>query len=345
MNNLLRKNFDTVQLLRGIAASIVVFFHVFGESSVFKFGAYGVDLFFVLSGFIILYIHHNDIGVKKTLSPFLIKRFVRIFPIYWVVTFGYVVLVTLFGHTLSVSYIIKSLLLLPQDKMPVVGVAWTLEFELLFYLIFSLLIFNRKIFYSMFCLWGLAIVFFFMFPTDFPKIVGRIFNPLNLEFLFGCGIALIVKKTKISFKWITSIGILSIIVSILLQYYNVFEMHRVLAWGIPFTLLILGLVKLEMRKKLYIPKILLNLGDASYSIYLSHLITLLILESTFERLGLNAKLGHNVLIQFILCIIAIFFGWVFYSIIEKPILKYAKLKIRNINKAGVELSKPGYFQI
>lgn len=322
----INSKFDTLQLLRGIAAVSVVIFHEFGSSGVFKFGQYGVDLFFVLSGFIILYIHSGDIGSKKAMFPYLKKRLTRIFPTYWLVTFGYIVLVTIFSHNaIPFSYIFKSFLLLPQESSPIIGVAWTLEFEILFYLIFCILMFNRTIFYPIVILWGLTIVYFFIFPVNFPLFISRFFNPINLEFLFGCLIALAVLKDKLrNLKRMVPFGVILLVLSAALQYYGILNMHRFIMWGIPFSVLILGLVKLEMKKRMNVPKILIYLGDASYSIYLTHLVTLLIVESSLKKLNIYEQFGQNGLVQLTFSIVAILVGCVFYQIIERPFLKYSK---------------------
>ncbi|MDQ0903973.1 acyltransferase [Paenibacillus sp. V4I7] len=333
-DHLIKGKFDSLQLLRGIAACVVVIFHEFGTYGLFKYGKYGVDLFFVLSGFIILYTHHTKIGEKKVLVPFILKRIIRVFPIYWFMTFVYILLVSVsgFGSTLSIDYVLKSLFLLPQDKLPVIGVAWTLEFEMLFYFIFGLLMFNRKILYTTLTLWGLTIIYFFIFPTALPKAIEHIVSPLNLEFLFGCGIAVVVIKRKISAEWMTRLGIISIVTSLTLQYFNILKINDAIAWGIPFSILILGLVSLEMKKRLNIPKTLIYLGNASYSIYLSHLITLLVLESILEKLGLHKQYGHNGFVQLTFSVVAIFLGCVFYSLVEKPLLKYVRSWFTNKKK-------------
>ncbi|WP_134702556.1 acyltransferase [Ammoniphilus sp. YIM 78166] len=318
-----RINFETLQLLRGVAAILIVFFHAFGENSIFVYGVYGVDLFFVLSGFIIMYTHHSDIGLSNTLRDFLIKRLVRIFPTYWMVTFCYITLVTISGHALSVEYIVKSLLLLPQDTLPIVGVAWSLQFELLFYLIFSLLILNKKIFYPMFWMWGLASMSFLFLPIELPKVLKFIFSPFNLEFLLGCIIALVIIKNKLSYKWIAGMGISTIIISFFLQYKVFFEVHRVIFWGVPFSILILGLVKLEIRRRVHIPRVLTYFGDASYSIYLTHLISLLVLEDIAEMILVE----NLILAKFLICALSIMLGCIFYSLFERKYYYYLKSKL------------------
>lgn len=324
-NTSINGKFETLQLLRGIAAIAVVIFHEFGSYGLFKLGQYGVDLFFVLSGFIIFYIHERDIGIKYAVIPFLRKRLTRIFPLYWIVTFSYIMLVSIFSHSVfSLDYTINSLLLLPQDHDPIIGVAWTLEFEILFYLIFCILLFNKKIFYTMVTIWGFTIIYFFIYPVNFSILIGRIFNPINLEFLFGCIIALVVLKNKFNFKWTVHLSIMLIILSSALQYYGILNIHRFIMWGIPFAMLILGLVKLDIKNHVKVPKILIFLGDASYSIYLTHLVTLLVLGSTLKKLNLYDKFGHNIFTQLTFSVLAIVIGSVFYLIVEKPLLKLTK---------------------
>jgi len=142
----------TLQLCRGLAAALVLLFHATSVSSaflnydllhgIFLFGYSGVDFFFVLSGFIIFWIHRVDLGHPARLRPYLRKRFIRIYPLYWVVFL--VLLPIYFGlpnnfHDCLV--LLKSFLLLPQVSNPVLTVAWTLSSELFFYGLFGLAIY------------------------------------------------------------------------------------------------------------------------------------------------------------------------------------------------------------
>ncbi|MDB5052413.1 MAG: acyltransferase 3 [Bacilli bacterium] len=103
-----------------------------------------VDIFFVLSGFIIYYIHSADIGKKEQLKLFLIKRFVRIYPIYWVVLIGMTLVYLLIPNTgkgfeLEFDNIVRSIILFPQiNHLPTIAVAWTLSYEILFYIFFCI---------------------------------------------------------------------------------------------------------------------------------------------------------------------------------------------------------------
>src|ERR1700733_7636810 len=157
----------SIQLCRAVAAGMVMLFHLtlvfaaakyFGLAGVnlpFTFGHAGVEFFFVLSGFIITFAHWNDFGNPSRLSAYLKKRAIRIYPIYWLV-FALVCLtatVTM-GITIDLApaILIKTLALVPQaSDDPIIGtwaptvifVAWSLQYEILFYLLMAVFIVNR----------------------------------------------------------------------------------------------------------------------------------------------------------------------------------------------------------
>lgn len=328
-------NLNTLQLLRGIAAIAIVFFHGLIGTDIYKFVKYGnmgVHLFFVLSGFIIVYIHYFDIGDRAKIKPFVVKRFLRIFPLYWMTTLIYIVLVIPFGHRFSFEYILKSILLLPQQNMPIVGAAWTLEYEIFFYFLFCLLIFHRKMLYPVFAIWFISIVMFLISPLrENSLIINTVFNPINLEFLLGCGAALLVRKKKIRVGWVPKtavlIGLLGITLSLTLSYIGLQGIPKVLLWGVPCAVLIFGLVELELNQKVNVPKIFVYLGDASYSIYLTHLITLLVFSKIFQKVGLLFHFVNPELFYTISSVLAVLAGCACHSFIERPLMKYFKENI------------------
>ncbi|MEO6915456.1 MAG: acyltransferase, partial [Chitinophagaceae bacterium] len=204
--------FELVQIFRGFAAMLVVGYHCHGAmisyfgavplKGVFAIGLFGVDFFFVLSGFIITYIHVTDIRQQRNIVPFFKKRFFRIYPIYWVValaSFAYLVFVDhgkleFADHTLAWSngtdwlYVLKSFLLFPQPAISILDVSWTLSFEMLFYLVFGLAIIGGwKIARILFFTWLTLILLnaFGLLPVNsyYP---GFLLSPLILEFLMGC---------------------------------------------------------------------------------------------------------------------------------------------------------------
>lgn len=341
-------NFRTLQLIRGLAAILIVLFHGFGSTGILaitKYGIIGVDLFFVLSGFIIFYVHYADIGLKSKFKPYVVKRFLRIFPLYWMVTIIYIMLITPFKHSFSVEHIIKSILLMPHQTLPIVGVAWTLEYEILFYLLFGLMILNRKVFYPAFLIWFFTIIFFFISPSLEPDylMVGKIFNPINLEFLAGCGVGILITKNILNFKWIPrvciSAGIIGICISVIINYFGIWEFHRAIGWGIPSAVLIFGLVKLELSQKIRIPQIFVYLGNSSYSIYLTHLITLLIFSKIIEKIGIFFNPAVVGMFYAVSCILSVVLGCAAHSLFEKPIMNYFKQNIIKMNKPSLNHSE------
>ncbi len=141
----------SLQAFRGLSTLMVLSVHsasivksYFGNDVFLNnlhFGRGSVPYFFILSGFIIYYIHRQDIGNKAQVSDYIAKRAVRIYPIYWVVTLM-LLPIWMFNPGIGESYhrefssLIMSLLLLPQNNPPHIEVAWTLTHELLFYLHF-----------------------------------------------------------------------------------------------------------------------------------------------------------------------------------------------------------------
>ena len=198
-----------VQALRALAALLVVGFHLATRSvdmlhrrfvgGVFDVSAIGVDIFFVLSGFIIFSVHRADIGKPAEARPYVIKRFIRVYPIYWLVTaIALAVYLTGYGDSYKRNplVILKSLVLYPQPpgKFPVLNVGWTLTYEILFYALFLLWIWwPRK--------WALAVWVVWLIPNvvlavghaagSISLVPQGVFDSYliadrNLEFLLGC---------------------------------------------------------------------------------------------------------------------------------------------------------------
>jgi len=150
------KKLNLLQVYRGIAALLVVMVHLTIKSeeilnqvtffNLFGAGWSGVDYFFVLSGFIMVYVHRSAIGKKDQLKSFLVKRAVRIYPIYWIITLTLWCLFLVIpgfasnNQDLSLGKVIASLLLIPQKDQPILEVGWTLIHEIYFYLLFSIAI-------------------------------------------------------------------------------------------------------------------------------------------------------------------------------------------------------------
>ncbi|WP_076068892.1 acyltransferase family protein [Sphingomonas montana] len=193
-----------IQALRGVAAVAVILYHVARHLDrahgtpalmrIFQAGHAGVDLFFVLSGFIILFVHGRDIGRPARLPHYARQRLTRVWPIYWVALAATVVLAML-GTTgpPDPARLIWSVTLLPSAQPPVLGLAWSLRFEIVFYAIFALLILNRTL--GIAALIGWAAVLLFLPAGAAPgALAGQLRDPYNLHFFLGMAVACAARR-------------------------------------------------------------------------------------------------------------------------------------------------------
>jgi len=312
-----REKLLSVQALRGIAALLVVVFHLdamFREGAPRSqdFGAFyargfaGVDMFFVISGFIMVYVTRDIIPGLKAAGRFLYSRITRIYPLWWVfallmMTYFY----TAYGAPAApdkvtgnavLPYIVKSLLLVPQTHDPVLGVGWTLIHEMLFYILFAAgLLLPRKVLPVWLGMWAAMIVLFSLISGPLPghaKNLGQLFfSPINIEFILGGFVALWLMKDRGKLSAYCLWAGLGLLVLALLVHTPgsrlTFNWVRVAIFGLPSALIILGAVGLERAGRLSIPGFLAKLGDWSYSLYLSHLLVLLSLKRVWNMRALQ----------------------------------------------------------
>lgn len=344
--------FQTIQACRAIAAFMVVLFHAggvlakdkyFGEVATlidraFSFGGRaGVAFFFVLSGFIISHVHHTDLGRPNRLLPYIGKRIKRIFPIYWIV------FLAVYCSALAIPslrdtvpsdplVVLKSLLLLPQDKAvlgrtgaPVLDVAWTLQYEMIFYAVFALAIVNRKLFYPMVALY---LANYFLQFWEAPYVFPRLFFAHHLIFLFLFGMAAAsVLRRDIRLPDAGLVVYASICAFAAVAVYAVMAQPGAadpfvdIAYGVVSAILIVGLVTYERgRRDAMHHWSLGGLGDASYVLYLVHfpLISVLCkaLSKWMPHTSANAWAAFVLIVA--ICVLA---GLLFHLYVERPLLR------------------------
>jgi len=341
-----RKNLQLIQVLRGVACILVALMHItvtFSETyqlsflgNVFKFGGCGVDIFFVLSGFIITYSNRQYIANSSTIGKFVKKRIIRIFPIYWIIVSFFLLLQLLlpsFYRThfqLNPANIVSTYLLLPNHKM-INGVSWSLTNELFFYALFTLAILIPQKKYSLLLLL-LYFIILLLLPltsiavTNRNDLAGLVFFPMNIEFLLGIAVALLVDRFPN--RWIDMFLITGISLFILFAIFNNSGLtlvnngyNRVLIYGFPAFLIILALVKYELNNTIKVNKLFLLLGDASYSIYLFHLP----IVAAFFKIMVKLSVTNYSLLIFLSCILLFVIcviGVVIYRKIERPLIKW-----------------------
>ena len=338
------KNLQLIQVLRGVASLLVLLLHATKNfatvsnkpflNDFFEFGGSGVDIFFVLSGFIITYTSIKGLSQPNKLFAFIRRRMVRIFPIYWIIItlllIAQFVLPDLYRshYFFTPGTFFSTWFLLPGHSM-VNGVSWTLSFELFFYLLFSLafIIPVKKWAYCLFVLYALVLIAIPILGYNFEngnEWVKLISYPMNVEFFMGVTAALIIPKiiARAALPLITTGIILFLAAGIFYNndHYLVGNtFNRVIIFGIPSFLIITGLVKFELLHKISTPRLLILMGEASYSLYLLHLPLIAATVKLISKLHIqNVVLLHIVLLMAIglICFISI----LFYKWIEKPMI-------------------------
>lgn len=328
------KRLEQVELGRAVAACAVVGFHAnvaarFHDLASISWAsplANGVDFFFVLSGFIIVWVHRGDVGRPALALSYLWKRFVRLFPLLWLVVGGYILLQSLRGKAPSPEAIGTSLLLYPSLAEPLPIVVWTLRHELLFYLAFCVAIANRRAGIALFALWTAAVsgqMVLIALGRPVGGVASLILSPFMLDFAMGGLVAMIAARHRVR-SWfplilglamVVAFGALSVILDLRrtapFEYVSVRELFIPLN-GLPFAVLLYGMVCVEDRVK--VPRWGVLLGGASYAIYLVHVPVNLFVPAMAARLGNG--LGHAVII-----LAGIGAGVLVHILFERPITR------------------------
>lgn len=322
-------NLASLQAGRGVAALMVVLFHatvIFASpkywnveilKGIFRFGFSGVEFFFVLSGFLMVFIHKKDAGRPKLFWKYAQRRAVRIYPVYWTV-FAPLISAYLIKDGFGISEIAYGFLLIGPSPVSPIGVAWTLFHEILFYIIFGLTIFRRQIGILALTIWLLTCIFWF---NDIPPHYA--FSSINLLFGFGAAAALFYRHTPV--PRLTLVG--GIVAFLLMGFETVFlgiltEDEREIAFGIAATLIIAGAVRAEELGLFKSFRWLSELGDSSYSLYLIHYPLL----SIFAKIWFSSPLRQTppLPVFFFAILVCVFAGVMFHRAIELPLLRLTR---------------------
>lgn len=310
---------ESVEVLRFVAALFVVLVHI--PIPGVKFGHFGVDIFFVISGFIIMFTTSNDN------QNFLLKRCIRVMPTYYIFTLCVFAVSLLFPAVLNSTkpnfvHLLKSLLFIPFDKngggaYPILFLGWTLNYEMYFYTIFSIGMFlnyrNRGL---LCCVFLTSIYLYFMHKQELPfSYYGS-----TLVFEFMLGILLFEILVTLNFKNILAISSLQI--AFWFSATNI-KSERAFYFGYPAFLVCWFFIILTRKAKF--PRLLVALGGASYSLYLSHPYVIQIfvnITHSFSRGALEALVATIVgLIASNVVALVIYFK------VEIPLTRFLRKKL------------------
>ena len=338
--------FSGLQALRAYAAVSVMIGHAvkewcstYGLAEPFDVQPllYGVDIFFVISGFImfvisgfIMYRTSSQLfGARGGVQTFVLKRLLRIVPLYWLFTTLMVITLFAFGDQVrSTEFdpwnVVSSYLFIPSERpggriAPVLSLGWTLNYEMFFYAIFAAaLVFPRRLGATLIVVTIVGLVAYGVVfqPTWTP--VRFWTNSITLEFAAGLLLAIFLQK-----RTFAAVSLALIVAGALLLHSQMFGLSdgqaRVIGGGLPAVLLVAGAAILPHALDLRIPSWLTLLGDSSYALYLGHRFVLR--AATMGLAGLPLANAAGLLVYCtIVTTVAVVASVAIYQWLERPVL-------------------------
>jgi len=312
---------NSIQVLRGIAALYVTIYHlkdVIPANAAFRkeidfiagSGPAGVSLFFVISGFIMVYITRNTVPTGRNIYRFTAKRLIRIWPAYAVITLGYGLLHSRISPNPEwPSELLRSLLFLPLSTTPapfygyaVLNVGWSLNYEIYFYLLIAVsMLFARLRWYAFFLMIAITLVgiptYYDAFTLKADKMqdlgapyLNMIANPIIWNFVCGVFLGLAYYHNALQDRIRAFLSIKMVAPTLLCvaiwQFLSGFlGGFGPLEWGLGSTLIFAVVVFHYQERIREFPSWLVSLGDMSFSIYLLHVPVVVGLGFLFRKLG------------------------------------------------------------
>ena len=299
----------------------------------FLIGISGVDLFFTISGFVMVVVTRGKFQQVTEMGRFLRNRLTRIYPMYWLFTLAAIVAFTVVGSRAMVEdNLFRSLLLIPQEKAPLLSVGWTLIHEVYFYMVFTLLLCApEKCLAGIMAGWAILILTVHLAlaatGTVMSSPVSQVaVHPLTLEFIMGALVALFTfRRGARGGIFLLSSGVVLWIAGGTLFY--VFRIDaligdwaRVVCLGLPSAVLLAGAVILEKETGASFPRVLQIVGDASYSIYLSHFLVIFAIGRIYVDMVASEGINELVLAGGMFGGVVIV-GMGSYRILERPLIR------------------------
>jgi len=347
----MKQKLESLQVGRGVAAFMVLLFHsqVFmrvvhpesGFARMFGFGRTGVDFFFVLSGFLMVYVHRRDFGAPQRLGVYAYKRLTRIYPVYWVLCAVLVPLVLLAPSVMqnqgkaTLPTLLMSVFLVPHDGARLIGITWSLEYEMMFYLAFAAFFISATLGLACFgawfaaivgaAIWGPATLNSIGVPQIAPFILGFMLNLHVGEFMLGMVAAWLIQSDV----RVRAPRILLAVVLVAAAAFAAYEANFLpeeqtlrsvtVAYGVLAAMIVFAVVQAELRYPVRIPKWLTLLGAASYAIYLTHYLVVALAVVLAAQWPALAAVPASLLLL-VLLPLGLAPGIVLHLLVERPLL-------------------------
>jgi peptidoglycan/LPS O-acetylase OafA/YrhL len=370
----MNRRIDIIQLIRGIAALLVCFFHMnallnttavrYG-TLLFGSGSIGVQLFFIISGFIMVYTTRKSDATPFYVKNFLIKRLIRVVPLYYIMILLWLIVYER-GLGLFVTEtraMVQTFCFLPLFNsplgpaygMPPLKVGWSLNYEVFFYLIFGVSLFFKRFRWAvLFGVFTILVVFIPLLFAGYVRFVPSVnyhftfpyfmllTNPILIFFLVGIALGLIYNSSFVIRS--KAIQITLVVVSFIyfmLLYFKVTPfLNNFWISMISSTFLVFSLLLFNKGIGIRVPSFLIYLGDISYSLYLVHPIVIIGLPSLLMFLKLGSLFRGK--FYFLICTCCILLlSIISYELIEKRLLKRTALLLTSPKvKKTIEIIQP-----
>lgn len=335
------ERYESIQYLRGIAALMVVFVHssvhyggFFDPLGEYSFASSGVDIFFVISGFIMF-----TAAREEPPAEFMRRRLIRVAPLYWLATAAWFLinLAIAGGAGRDLRHVLLSLLFIPHRSaaypdsfMPYLEVGWTLNCEMLFYCIFAAgLAIRQVVVFPVACILLLVSCRFWATPET---ALGYTYtSSMLVEFAVGLLIGEALEKCSLrGLSPLLLIGVLGLAAVEFLP-----GVPRGLSQGVPAALVVLGALSFERSGKLPRLRSMRAIGDCSYSLYLSHSFVAYALVAVWRRLPLQGWPQYLTFVPALL-VSSVFVALLCHHSIEKPLTRYlSRFSIRHLRSKQV----------
>lgn len=342
----LHNRIEAIRWLRGMAAFLVVMSHLMsverkyaGDRLLpdwFVSGFTGVDLFFGISGFVMVWVTWQTLPGVRSATRFLWSRVTRIYPVYWLITLA-LLLVWLkmpqivFASEDKAPVLWRTFLLYPDYRDPLLPVGWTLIHEMYFYLVFTVVLFLRP----KWRLWAvlawiamvMAVAWYYWPLHPVPPLIRITASPLALEFLAGAMAAwsFLRWKGRLAMPALVA-GLVMLLAGLVLLLWTEGAKGFGSAWrGFLFApgllLFIYGLVGLEAKGH-HFDRFFRWVGDQSYSLYLTHLLTLSVLGRVWAAFAGPGPWDNFIALPALMAG-ALLCGWLCYWLVERPLVRWS----------------------
>jgi exopolysaccharide production protein ExoZ len=343
------RQIDALQLLRAVAVILVIWCHAgqvldFTSSHALPdLGVFGIDLFFVISGFILSLTVLKERKTPGLLAvrEFMKRRFLRIYPIYWLICIATLTRLAfshhLFDHNWAPAFFLFPELHYPGQTL-ILGCSWTMNFEIFFYFLLGLMLLKT-------IKWAVQLLIILLITaTAVGSIVGIrhpvaivIANPILLEFVFGAIIALLyarLRRRRVAGIAAAAIGVMATLyfaahnypyIASGLQMVMVDDgaFARVATWGVCAALIVGGTVFWSPSMKSAPGRLFVLLGNASYSIYLTSAFFLEYSFRLFFRFDNPPILSvwNKLFFECSMLLSLLLGGFAVYTFVERPLLR------------------------